>query len=158
MADSGIDDLYQQVVMDHGASPRNMRHVAGAQRTAHGFNPFCGDLVDIEVRLDGNTIADVGFTGRGCAISKASASLMTEAIMGVSEVDARRVFGAFQSMITGTGNGSGGAFEMEELLGDLEALSGVSAYPTRIKCAMLGWHALMAALNQKGDPKTVSTE
>ena len=158
MADFGLDDLYQQVVMDHGASPRNMRHVAGAQWTAHGFNPFCGDLVDIEVRMDGNTIADVGFTGRGCAISKASTSLMTEAIRGVSEVDARKVFSAFQSMITDAGNGSVGAFEMEDLLGDLEALSGVSAYPTRIKCAMLGWHTLMAALDRRDDPKTVSTE
>ncbi len=156
MTDYGLDDLYQQVVMDHGASPRNMRRVEGAQRTAHGFNPFCGDLVDVEVRLDGETIADLGFTGRGCAISRASASLMTETLRGKTEERARDVFSAFQGMITGAGNGS--EEDAEELLGDLYCLAGVGAYPTRIKCAMLGWHTLMAALERRGDQGTVTTE
>lgn len=158
MYENGLDELYQQVVMDHGASPRNMREVAGAQRTAHGFNPFCGDLVDVHVRLDGDMLADVGFTGRGCAISRASASLMTEAVTGASEVDARAIYAAFREMITGAGAHSAAGTLEDDLLGDLGALSGVSAYPTRIKCATLGWHTLMAALNQSGEPETVSTE
>lgn len=166
---SGLDDLYQEVVMDHGASPRNMRRVDGAQRSAHGFNPFCGDIVDVEIRIDGETISDVGFTGKGCAISRASASLMTEAVKGRSEHEARAVFEAFHAMITGAGNGAGepgadpDADADEDLLGDAGVLSGVAAYPTRIKCALLGWRTVIAALDdadadQQREAQTVSTE
>ena len=144
--------------MDHGASPRNMRRVEGAQLTAHGFNPFCGDLVDVEVRLEEGAIFDIGFTGRGCAISRASASLMTEAVRGATESGAREVFGAFQGMITGSTNGSDPTEAEEDLLGDLLSLAGVGAYPTRIKCAMLGWHTLIAALDRRDGQGAVTTE
>ena len=167
MATSDLDDLYQDVVMDHGASPRNMRRVPGAQRSAHGFNPFCGDLIDLEIRIDGGQIADIGFTGKGCAISRASTSLMTEAVMGRSTDEAGEIFGAFHHMITGGAPGpdpdpgtSGDPDDdrRSESLGDSEALSGVAAYPTRIKCAMLGWRALVAALGEEGERDSVSTE
>lgn len=158
---SGLDDLYQDVVMDHGGNPRNMNKVDGAQRSAHGFNPFCGDIVDLEVRIDGDSIADVGFTGKGCAISRASASLMTEAVFEHSTDEAKAMFEAFRHMITGEGDGStasGETRDESDLLGDLEALGGVAEYPTRIKCAMLGWRTLMAALNKGDSAETVTTE
>jgi nitrogen fixation NifU-like protein len=155
---SGLDDLYQDVVMDHGGSPRNLHRVDGAQRSAHGFNPFCGDLIDVEVRLDGGDIADVGFTGKGCAISRASASLMTEAVMERSTDEARTMFEAFRQMITGGENGAAISEDESDVLGDLEALSGVAEYPTRIKCAMLGWRTLIAALDEKVATEMVSTE
>lgn len=155
---SGLDDLYQDVVMDHGGSPRNLHRVDGAQRSAHGFNPFCGDLIDVEVRLEDSDIADVGFTGKGCAISRASASLMTEAVMDHSTDEARVMFEAFRQMITGAENGAAVSGDESDLLGDLEALIGVAAYPTRIKCAMLGWRTLIAALDEKGAAEMVSTE
>ena len=106
MIDSGLDDLYQDVVMDHGGSPRNMRRVDDAQKAGHGFNPFCGDLIDVEVRLDDGAISDIGFTGKGCAISRASASLMTEAVTDHSVDEARKIFDAFRHMITGEGSGT----------------------------------------------------
>jgi nitrogen fixation NifU-like protein len=147
--------------MDHGGNPRNMNKVDGAQRSAHGFNPFCGDIVDLEIRTDGNSIADVGFTGKGCAISRASASLMTEAVFERSTEEAKAMFEAFRYMITGEGDGANNTEESgdpSDLLGDLEALAGVADYPTRIKCAMLGWRTLMAALNKEDSPETVTTE
>ncbi len=154
MIDSGLDDLYQDVVMDHGGSPRNMRRVDDAQKAGHGFNPFCGDLIDVEVRLDDGAISDIGFTGKGCAISRASASLMTEAVTDHSVDEARKIFDAFRHMITGEGSGT----ENRRDLGDLEALGGVANYPTRIKCAMLGWRTLVSALDEEDRTETVSTE
>lgn len=152
---SELDNLYQEVVMDHGSNPRNMGPVNGAQKSAHGFNPFCGDLFDIEIRVENDTIADVGFTGKGCAISRASVSLMTEAVKGGTEAEAQELFTAFHSMIMADES----IFEFEdELLGDVSALRGVSAYPTRIKCAILGWRTLVAALSGESQGKTISTE
>ncbi len=151
-----IQDLYQDVVIDHNRRPRNFRKPEGANRTAEGFNPLCGDQVYLYLQVDdSDVIRDIGFTGAGCAISKASASMMTEAIMGKSVGEAEKIFAAFRHMLT---RGLDEDFDYE-LLGDLEFLEGVSRYPVRIKCAVLSWHALNSALNgdQAGE-QIVSTE
>ncbi len=155
MVSSGLDDLYQEVVMDHGSSPRNMCKLKNPDTTAHGFNPFCGDIVDVELQLaktEEEKISNIGFYGKGCAISMASASMMTEAVMGVSVSQAKNIFADFHSMVTNKSI----KIDSYQNLGDLEALSGVANYPTRIKCAMLSWHTLVAAL--KKDSATVKTE
>ena len=145
-----LQDLYQEVVMDHNRRPRNFRKPEGANRQAEGFNPLCGDQVTVYLAVEGNVIADVGFQGVGCAISKASASMMTETLKGLSLEDASKVFDEFHSMITQED------FDADAL-GDAELLAGVSRYPARIKCATLSWHALSSALNGKG-MEVVSTE
>ena len=157
MVHSGIDDLYQEVVMDHGSNPRNMHRLTDPSSTAHGFNPFCGDIVDVDLSFatkaqHTETIADIGFDGKGCAISIASTSMMTEAVKGESVSQASKIFTDFRSMVTDKSIDIGDY----EHLGDLEVLSGVANYPTRVKCAMLGWHTLIAAL--KRDSNTVKTE
>ncbi|MCH2311130.1 MAG: SUF system NifU family Fe-S cluster assembly protein [SAR202 cluster bacterium] len=157
MVGSGLDDLYQEVVMDHGSNPRNMHRLNDPGSTAHGFNPFCGDIVDVDLILnlednDIEVISEIGFHGKGCAISLASASMMTEAVKGESVNQANKIFADFHSMVTDKSI----SLENYENLGDLEVLSGVANYPTRIKCALLGWHTLIAAL--KRDTNTVKTE
>lgn len=147
-----VDDLYQDMVLDHSRRPRNFKPIEDADRTQEGFNPLCGDRITVYMTLDGDVISDVSFEGSGCAISKASASMMTESIKGKSRAEAEDIFGSFRAMVTR----EAGATVDRERLGDLEILEGVSAYPTRIKCATLSWHALHAALaDQEG---TVSTE
>ncbi len=151
-----IEDLYQDVVIDHNRRPRNFRELENPNRKAEGFNPLCGDQVYLHLDIDdGDVVRDIGFTGAGCAISKASASMMTEAIMGKSVSEAEKIFNAFRHMLT---RGPDQEFDYE-LLGDLEFLEGVAKYPVRIKCAVLSWHALNSALNgnQAGE-RTVSTE
>ena len=145
-----LQDLYQEVVMDHNRRPRNFRKPEGANRQAEGFNPLCGDQVTVYLAVEGNVIEDVGFQGVGCAISKASASMMTETLKGLSLDDASKVFDEFHSMITQED------FDADAL-GDAELLAGVSRYPARIKCATLSWHALNSALGDNG-MKVVSTE
>lgn len=145
-----LQDLYQEVVMDHNRRPRNFRKPDGANRQAEGFNPLCGDQVTVYLAVEGNVIEDVGFQGVGCAISKASASMMTETLKGLSIEDASKVFDEFHSMITQED------FDAD-LLGDAELLAGVSRYPARIKCATLSWHALNSALGGNG-MEVVSTE
>lgn len=145
-----LQDLYQEVVMDHNRRPRNFRKPDGANRQAEGFNPLCGDQVTVYLAVDGNVVKDVGFQGVGCAISKASASMMTETLKGLSLEDAGKVFDEFHSMITQED------FDAD-LLGDAELLAGVSRYPARIKCATLSWHALNSALAGSG-MEVVSTE
>ena len=145
-----LQDLYQEVVMDHNRRPRNFRKPEGANRQAEGFNPLCGDQVTVYLAVEGNVIADVGFQGVGCAISKASASMMTETLKGLSLDDAGKVFDEFHSMITQED------FDADAL-GDAELLAGVSRYPARIKCATLSWHALNSALGDNG-MEVVSTE
>ena len=145
-----LQDLYQEVVMDHNRRPRNFRKPDGANRQAEGFNPLCGDQVTVYLTVEGNVIADVGFQGVGCAISKASASMMTETLKGLSLDDAGKVFDEFHSMITQED------FDADAL-GDAELLAGVSRYPARIKCATLSWHALNSALGDNG-MEVVSTE
>ena len=147
-----VDDLYQDVVLDHSRRPRNFKAIEDADRTQEGFNPLCGDRITVYMTLDGEVISDVSFEGSGCAISKASASMMTESIKGKSRVEAEDIFGSFRAMITR----EAGVEVDREYLGDLEILESVSAYPTRIKCATLSWHTLHAALADKDG--TVSTE
>ena len=150
---SDLDELYQELIMDHNRRPRNFRRVDDHDREANGYNPFCGDTVTLYLRMDGGDVADVGFQGAGCAISRASASMMTEAVVGKSDEDARRVFDAFHEMLTRPPDSDE---EPPEELGDLAVLSGVSAFPTRVKCATLAWHTLKAALEGSGE--TVKTE
>jgi nitrogen fixation NifU-like protein len=139
---SDLRDLYQEVILDHNKKPRNFRALEAPARRADGHNPLCGDRVTIFVRLDGDRIDDVTFQGSGCAISKASASMMTDSVKGhtLGEVDA--LFHAFQTMVT---TPSDVEVNIDEL-GKLEVFSGVREYPSRVKCASLAWHALRAAL------------
>ncbi len=147
-----VDDLYREVLLDHSRRPRNHRKLEAATHTAEGFNPLCGDQIEFYLSVDGPTVTEVGFEGSGCAISTASASMMTESIKGKSTGEAEAVFHAFHRMITGEPCKEGD----EEILGDLDMLGGVSAYPVRIKCAVLPWHTLQAALVQ--NEGAVSTE
>ena len=151
-----LEDLYQEVVMDHNRRPRNFKKLENAQRSAEGFNPLCGDQISLYLNVDDDgVIEDIGFVGAGCAISKATASMMTEAVKGKKVAQAEEIFNAFRHMLTR-------APEEEydyELLGDLEILQGVSRFPTRIKCATLSWHTLNSALNGKQAARqSVSTE
>jgi nitrogen fixation NifU-like protein len=147
---SDLRELYQEVILDHGKRPRNFRVLEDADGQAEGFNPLCGDRVTIYVKLRGGVIEDVAFQGAGCAISTASASMMTNSLKGRTTVEAEELFARFQAMITGTGN------HADEDLGNLGALAGVKEFPTRVKCASLAWHTLRAAL--KGDHPRVTTE
>ena len=148
MADLG--ELYQQMILDHNRNPRNFHRLENANRSAEGNNPLCGDRIHLFVQVDGETIKDVGFqmpAGAGCAISKASASLMTDAVKGKSIADAERMFQAFRDMLAGGANAPG----------KLAAFSGVRAFPSRIKCANLAWHALHAALQNSSQPVTTES-
>ena len=145
-------DLYQEIVMDHNRRPRNFGSIADSTSSSEGFNPLCGDQVTVFLKVSDEIVEDVSFEGIGCAISKSSASMMTEGVKGKSVEEALMVFQAFRRMLTTTSN----QVEDSEILGDLEILKGVSQYPTRIKCATLSWHTLQAAL--QGSGSNVSTE
>ena len=149
---SELRDLYQEVVIDHSKRPRNFRKVEDATRTAEGFNPLCGDQLTLYVKLANGVIEDIGFQGTGCAISKASASLMTAALKGKKQDEALALFGRVHVLLT---NGPNGEVKPEDV-GKLAALSGVWGFPMRVKCATLAWHTLRSALEGKGDG--VSTE
>ncbi|HVT41089.1 MAG TPA: SUF system NifU family Fe-S cluster assembly protein [Gemmatimonadaceae bacterium] len=133
-----LDELYQSIILDHNRRPQNFRAMPDATAHAEGVNPMCGDQLTVWLRLDGDRVADLSFQGSGCAISKASASLMTAAVKGKTREEAKTMFAEFHSMVTGRGGG--------EDLGALKALSGVSRFPLRVKCASLAWHALRSAL------------
>lgn len=148
---SDLRDLYQQVIVDHSKRPRNYHSLEGANRKVEGYNPLCGDHITIYLKLDGDVVRDISFEGAGCAISTASASLLTESLKGKTLADADALFGSFHALVTGLEP----AHEAPRL-GKLEAFSGVCDYPTRVKCATLAWHTLRAAL--KNEAKTVSTE
>jgi nitrogen fixation NifU-like protein len=148
---SELQDLYQEVVLEHGKRPRNFREAEGANRRADGYNPLCGDQLTVTLRMEGDVIKDVGFLGQGCAISRASASLMTGAVKELSRADAERLFELVHKLVTEGPEG----VDMEAL-GKLAVLSGVNAFPARVKCASLAWHALRAALD--GKETSVSTE
>ena len=155
-----LQDLYQEVILDHNRRPRNFR-VLQDGRMAEGFNPLCGDHFTVYLKVDGGVIADVSFQGSGCAISKASASLMTESIKGKSVSDVARLFERFQQMITAPPDAPieecrEGVPGDRVTLGKLEALAGVRQFPIRVKCASLAWHTLRAALDSPGE--MVSTE
>ncbi|BCS35933.1 iron-sulfur cluster assembly scaffold protein [Luteitalea sp. TBR-22] len=144
-----LRDLYQEVILDHNKRPRNFGVLEGGSQAA-GHNPMCGDRVSVYVRMDGDRVAEARFTGNGCAISKASASMMTEAVTGRTLAEVQGMFTTFQEMVTGKAEAD------DEKVGKLVVLSGVSEYPSRVKCAMLAWHALVAAI--EGASTTVTTE
>jgi nitrogen fixation NifU-like protein len=146
--------LYQELILEHNRKPRNFREIPDADRTVEGRNPLCGDSLKLWVKLDNERITDVSFMGTGCAISKASASLMTGAVKGKSREEAEQIFDRFHRLVTGT------LPENErESLGSLRALGGVAKFPLRVKCASLAWHALHAALESKAvDVPVVSTD
>ena len=146
-----LQDLYQEIVMDHNWTPRNFPKMETPPCSSHGFNPFCGDTITVYASIAEEIITDVSFEAAGCSISKASASMMTEAVKGLTITDAKTVFSKFHELVTQTGN----AYEDDASLGDLVVLAGVRAFPTRIKCAPLSWHALKGALE---DEDQVSTE
>jgi nitrogen fixation NifU-like protein len=147
-----LRDLYQEVVFDHNRNPRNFRVMDDANRTVEGYNPLCGDRITLYVRVDeAGVIQDVSFQGSGCAISTASASLMTEIVRGQTEQQAEDLFDLFHRITTGQDE----SIELESI-GKLAVLAGVRAYPARVKCATLPWHSLQSALKNTGE--TVSTE
>jgi nitrogen fixation NifU-like protein len=147
---SDLRDLYQEVILDHTRKPRNFGAPAVANRKAEGHNPLCGDRVTVYLDVSDGHIRDIAFEGAGCAISTASASLMTEALKGLSIGEARELFRGFHEMVTK------GAPEGAPDLGKLAVFTGVREYPMRVKCATLAWHTLQAALDQQDRP--VSTE
>jgi nitrogen fixation NifU-like protein len=145
---SDLNDLYQEVILDHNKRPRNFRSIEGASHHADGYNPLCGDKLTLTAQVEGDTIADVAFVGSGCAISKASASLMTDALKGRSLAEAKALFERFHRMITTPPDQS------VEDLGKLSVLAGVREFPVRVKCASLAWHTLKAALERKDSAST----
>jgi nitrogen fixation NifU-like protein len=146
---SELSDLYQEVILDHNRRPRNFHVLPGASHSAEGYNPLCGDRLTLYLKVDGDTIEEVSFEGAGCAISKASASMMTDALKGRSIADADALFDRFHRMVTTPPS------EPVEDLGKLSAFAGVREFPVRVKCASLAWHTLKAALSR--EPRT-STE
>lgn len=143
-------DLYQQVILDHNKKPRNFHAMDGATHTCEGYNPLCGDKLTVYLKLDSaGIIDDVSFTGSGCAISKASASMMTSNLTGKTEAQAREMFGSFRKMVTGEAE-----TEDEKRLGKLSIFSGVREYPSRVKCATLAWHTMASALDGSGSTTT----
>ncbi len=149
-----LRDLYQEVILDHGKNPRNFRAAEDATCLAHGNNPLCGDQLTVFMKIDGEgVVEDVSFVGRGCAISVASASMMTEVLRGKSSSEIERLFSGFHAMCTGAETETGWASDDE--MERLQVLSGVRQFPVRVKCATLAWHTMQAAL--KGDDN-VTTE
>ena len=148
---SELSDLYQETILEHNKNPRNFREIEGADKTADGNNPLCGDALRVYVDMDGDKIADVAFKGSGCAISKASASMMTQTVKGKTREDAEALFDEFHKMVTGDLD----IETQENNLGKLKIFAGVLEFPARVKCASLSWHTLNAALH--GDD-SVSTE
>ena len=154
---SELRDLYQEVILDHNRQPRNFRTPADANRQARGDNPLCGDKVTIYLTLEGGIVKDVAFQGRGCAISMASASLMTEMVKGKTEAEARALFKRFHELVTSSGHHDHDE-EDDADLDKLTVLAGVREYPMRVKCATLSWHTLNAALASGDAAPAVSTE
>ena len=148
-----LTDLYQEVILDHHRAPRNYGTLAGANRRAHGHNPLCGDRLSLSLRIDGDHIEDVRFEGQGCAISRASASLMTDAVKGRRLEDVQALFERFHAMVTAAPDTA----VDDEGMGKLAALAGVRQFPVRVKCASLAWHTLQAALASPVPP-AVTTE
>lgn len=152
---SDLRDLYQQTILDHTKRPRNFHEVTDANHRANGHNPLCGDKLTVYLKIRNDTVEDVGFVGAGCAISTASASMMTEAIKGKRIADIAPIFDSFHSMVTAPLS-TAPSEEQLESLGKLAVFSGVREFPVRVKCATLAWHTLQAALKDAGAP--VSTE
>lgn len=149
---SELSELYQEVILDHNKSPRNFHKLEGANRRADGYNPLCGDKVTIYIKLEGDVIKEISFEGSGCAISKASASMMTDALKGKSKAEAQALFDKVHKMLMGERDPKADSLE----LGKLAVLSGVCQFPARVKCASLSWHTSHAAL--QGEKEVTSTE
>lgn len=149
---SDLRELYQQLILDHSKKPRNFRTLEGANRTAEGHNPLCGDQITLYLQVEDDVIRGIGFQGSGCAISRASASMMTDSVKGKTRAEAQRLFERFHDLVTGETDEGGDPVD----LGKLAVFSGVKEFPVRVKCAILSWHTLRAALEGKGE--TVSTE
>jgi nitrogen fixation protein NifU and related proteins len=147
---SELSELYQQVILDHNKKPRNFLKLESANHTAEGYNPLCGDHLTIYLNLDGDSVKEVAFEGSGCAISKAAASMMTQAVKGKTKQETERLFSEFHRMVTGELDE-----EQTDTLGNLKIFAGVREFPVRVKCATLAWHTLHAALNNQ---EVVSTE
>ena len=147
---SDLLELYQDVILEHSKAPRNYRQLATANHKAEGYNPLCGDHFTLYLDLKGDSIHDISFQGSGCAISKASASMMTQSVKGKTREEAEKLFEQFHKLVTGQANGN------QADLGKLAVFSGVSQFPVRVKCATLAWHTLQAAMEGKQEP--VSTE
>ena len=148
---SDLRDLYQEVILDHGKRPRNFRFPEGANRHSEGYNPLCGDQITLKVFVEDGVIRDVGFQGEGCAISKAAASTMTEAIKGKTLDEVQTLFASFHALVTGS-------VEVEpdyDLLDKLAVFAGVAEFPMRVKCATMAWHTLQEALAGQGGAVTV---
>src|SRR5215467_8783586 len=145
-----LRELYQEVILEHSKKPRNYRALETANHKAEGFNPLCGDHFTVYLDLKDGAISDIGFQGSGCAISKASASMMTQTLKGKTTAEAEEIFTRFHDLVTGQASGNG------ENLGKLTVFAGVSEFPLRVKCATLAWHALRAAI--RGENEAVSTE
>jgi nitrogen fixation NifU-like protein len=149
-----LRELYQEVILDHCKKPRNFHEMPEADARAEGFNPLCGDRATVFVELEGDRVKNVSFVGKGCSISTASASMMTESIKGKTRAETEALFERFHALITGDPTRVGQ--KADPTLGKLQAFSGVCEFPVRVKCASLPWHTLRAAL--KGEEKPVSTE
>jgi nitrogen fixation NifU-like protein len=147
---SGLRELYQEVILDHHRRPRNFRKMEKANRTALGHNPLCGDKISLYLTVADGRVTDIAFEGSGCAISTASASMMTESLKGKTVVEAEALFARFHELVTGKAGRDGAS------LGKLEVFAGVREFPVRVKCATLAWHTLMAALH--GNQEPVATE
>ena len=145
---SDLNDLYQEVILDHNKRPRNFRRIEPASHYADGYNPLCGDKLSLTLQVDGDKVSDVAFEGSGCAISKASASLMTDIVKGKPVDEVRALFERFHRMITTPPD------QPIETLGKLDVLAGVREFPVRVKCASLAWHTLKAALDRKASAST----
>jgi nitrogen fixation NifU-like protein len=150
--DSELRELYQQVILDHNKSPRNFRKLENANYEAEGYNPLCGDRIDVFIKLENDIVKDISFQGSGCAISKASASLMTSMLKGKSKAEAEELFNKFHDLITGK---LGDNPSIDDL-GKLAVFAGVKEFPARVKCASLAWHTLQSALSK--EEKVISTE
>ena len=146
---SELRDLYQEMILDHGKRPRNHRPLEGADRQADGYNPLCGDKITVFLNLDGETVREVTFSGSGCAISQASASMMTECLVGKTLEEAQVLFERFHALVT-----DDDAADSDQQLGKLVVFSGVRDFPVRVKCATLAWHTLQAALKQQDEAVT----
>lgn len=148
--ESEVKELYQQVILDHNRSPRNFKKLEDANHFSEGFNPLCGDHINIFLKIENEIITDISFQGQGCAISKSSASVMTSILKGKTIEEAKNLFNKFQELVTGKDN-----FEIDEI-GKLAVFQGVREFPARVKCASLPWHTMNNAL--KNEIKVTSTE
>ena len=152
---SALRELYQETILDHNKNPRNFRRMNDATHSVEGYNPLCGDHYTVYVKLDNDRIVDVAFEGAGCAISKASASVMTSTLKGMTKTEAERLFDDFHKLVTGELDPAG----QIDHLGKLAAFAGVSEFPARVKCASLAWHTMRTALETKnGETESVTTE